>query len=239
MSALTRLGDRAIGREPEIRPRRLTPFEASWQEADRSGLAAGADDPSERAHIRTRAVPPAIPPEASTSSDAPQVAIGTPPRGVAPRPRGAAQPERSSAPDRPVDAPRSTPELAVPAHLTGEPPAAPSPAASPAAPRNPHPATTPHDAQWVPAAAAALSAEPPMSMGRPLPIPTAILRSPAARRERFGLDAGGAGSRAVQVTIGRVDVRAVYEPPAARATPPARRPGAMPLEQYLKERSGR
>jgi len=78
-----------------------------------------------------------------------------------------------------------------------------------------------------------------MSPGRSLPIPAAIPRSPTARRERPGLDAGRAASGAVQVTIGRVDVRAVYEPPATRATPPARRPGAMPLEQYLKERGRR
>jgi hypothetical protein len=238
MSALTRLGDRAIGQEPGIRPRRLTPFEAPWQEADRSALAAGEDDPSERARARARVAPLAGPTEASASGDATAVAIGTPPPGAAPRPRMTAQPERSPDPDRPAETTRSTPAFAVPANVNGEPPAAPSPAESPTAARNPQPVTPAHDTRWVPAAAA-LPVELPMSPGRPLPIPAAVLRAPAARRERPGLDAGRAASRAVQVTIGRVDVRAVYEPPAARAMPPARRPGAMSLERYLKERGGR
>ncbi|MBP1611870.1 MAG: hypothetical protein H6Q01_533 [Acidobacteria bacterium] len=234
MSALTRLGDRAIGREPEIRPRRLTPFEAS-RPADRPGLAAGTDDPSERARARARVGLPDGPPEASTSGAEPTVAIGTPPHGVAPRPRVTAQLERSPAPAPPAEATRSTPAFAAPANVTGEPPPAPSPAAA----GDPYPATPALDPRWVPAAADALPDEPPMSPGRSLPIPAAIPRTPAARRERPGLDAGRAASRAVQVTIGRVDVRAVYEPPATRATPPARRPGAMPLEQYLKERGRR
>jgi hypothetical protein len=238
MSALTRLGDRAIGREPGIRPRQFTPFEASWREADRSALASGADDPLERARTRARVAPPGGQPEASASGDAHAIAIGTPPPGAAPRPRMTAQPERSPDPDRRAEATRSTPAFAVPASVAGEPPAAQSLAESPVAARNPQPVTPAHDTRWVPAAAV-LPVELPMSPGRPLPIPAAVWRTSAARRERPGLDAGHAASRAVQVTIGRVDVRAVYEPPAARAMPPARRPGAMPLEQYLKERGGR
>lgn len=79
------------------------------------------------------------------------------------------------------------------------------------------------------------------------PAPAVVPREIVARREPAGPVPEGDGAAipepsvlppSVQVTIGRVDVRAVMPPaPPAPPTPPARRTPALSLDDYLKRRN--
>lgn len=98
----------------------------------------------------------------------------------------------------------------------------------------------------VPPAAARVVQRPTVSVPlararRDSPVPSAVGPVQSRRAEGRQQTIHTVVEPEVQITIGRVDVRAVMPPPpvdASRATEPARASPAMPLEDYLRQKDG-
>jgi hypothetical protein len=84
-------------------------------------------------------------------------------------------------------------------------------------------------------AAAGPAAEPAAEPKRPAP---AVVPAPAPQPTRAAWpELASEAAPTVQVTIGRIEVRAILPAPPAPAAPPVRRP-ATSLEDYLRARNG-
>jgi hypothetical protein len=78
------------------------------------------------------------------------------------------------------------------------------------------------------------SPDEPMIAARPLPLAPRAARGARRAREAPALPDAAHGLATIEVTIGRIEVRAVHpaQPPPARRDVPA----ALTLDQYLRER---
>jgi hypothetical protein len=222
VSYLERLATKATGMADEVRPRVRSRFEPAQAAADPTERAvevsaAGGQDVPPRAVAATRNLRPGTLPTRERDAEYParQRADTT----ALPRQANSTPAEREGHTFRHV--------APTPSAFTGE------------AQRSP-PTSSPEEMRAAPRPAVpdggvtTVMSEPPLAPGGAIRTPASATRHHDSGSEpQAGMDAA---ARHVHVTIGRVEVRAVMPEPAARPLAPPKRPAALALDDYLRQR---